>query len=41
MRDNHFKILQYNIRNQKDATMIPLLTNARIKDFDVLAIQEP
>jgi hypothetical protein len=36
-----FNILQYNVRNDRVTTMIPLLADSRIKDFDIIAIQEP
>lgn len=39
--DNYLNILQYNIRNQKDTTLVPLLADPDIQNFDVLAIQEP
>src|SRR5271154_4357783 len=35
------RILQYNVNHGKEATLIPLLRNATIKEFDILAIQEP
>jgi len=35
------KILQYNVNHGKEATVIPLLQDQRVKEFDILAIQEP
>lgn len=35
------KILQYNIRKGKDRTMVSLLEDPRIQDYDILAIQKP
>jgi hypothetical protein len=35
------RILQYNVNYSKEATLIPLLQDPRIKEFDILAIQEP
>jgi exonuclease III len=35
------RILQYNVNHGKEATLIPLLQDPRIKEFDILAIQEP
>ena len=40
MKDKTLKILQYNIRNQKNTIMTSLLAGERIQEFDVLAIQE-
>lgn len=40
-KEKHLSILQYNIRKQKATTLVPLLADANIQDFDVLAIQEP
>jgi hypothetical protein len=34
-------ILQYNVRKSKDIVMATLLRDAKIMDFDILAIQEP
>lgn len=33
-------ILQYNVRNDKVITMIPLLADKNIQDYDIIAIQE-
>ncbi len=33
-------ILQYNVRNEKIRTMISLLVNKNIQDYDVIAIQK-
>jgi exonuclease III len=42
MRDTtSLTILQYNVRNERVRTMIPLLADSNIQDFDVIAIQEP
>jgi hypothetical protein len=35
------KILQYNVNHGKEATIIPLLQDQRVKEFDILAFQEP
>ena len=35
------KILQYNVNHRKEATLIPLLQDTEIRDFDILAVQEP
>ena len=35
------KILQYNVNHGKEATLIPLLQDTEIRDFDILAVQEP
>jgi Endonuclease-reverse transcriptase len=35
------RILQYNINHGKEATLIPLLQDTNVQNFDVLAIQEP
>ena len=34
-------ILQYNVRNDRVSTMIPLLADSNIQDYDIIAIQEP
>ena len=34
-------ILQYNVRNDRLTTMIPLLADPRVQEYDVIAIQEP
>lgn len=34
-------ILQYNVRKNKKGVMIFLLADDRIRDYDILAIQEP
>ena len=36
-----FKMLQYNVRNEKTTVMMPLLADEKIKEYAVLAIQEP
>ena len=41
MSDNFLFILQYNIRKQKNTTMVSLLEDPRVREFDLLAIQEP
>ena len=42
MRDNNsLSILQYNVRNDRVSTMIPLLADEEIKSYDIIAIQEP
>lgn len=42
MRDTSFlTILQYNIKNDRVGTMIPLLANIYIQDYNIIAIQEP
>ena len=42
MTDTHFiNILQYNVRNDRVTTMIPLLADQRVQNYDVIAIQEP
>jgi hypothetical protein len=33
-------ILQYNVRNSKDDIMILMLANSKIRDYDILTIQE-
>jgi exonuclease III len=38
---SQLRILQYNVNHGKEATIIPLLRDTRIKEFDILAIQEP
>jgi hypothetical protein len=35
------KILQYNVNHGKEATIIPLLQDQQVKEFDILALQEP
>jgi hypothetical protein len=35
------RILQYNVNHGKEATLIPLLHDTSINEFDILAIQEP
>ncbi len=32
--------LQYNVRNEKICTMISLLVNKNIQDYDIIAIQK-
>ena len=34
-------ILQYNVRKSAKGTLIPLLSDKRTQDFDIIAIQEP
>ena len=34
-------ILQYNVRNDRVSTMIPLLADQNTQDYDIIAIQEP
>ena len=42
MKDTKFlSILQYNVRNDRVSTMIPLLAEKSIQDYDIIAIQEP
>lgn len=42
MKDNNYlNILQYNVRNDRVTTMIPLLADAATKKFDIIAVQEP
>ena len=42
MKDtNSINILQYNVRNDRVSTMIPLLADSNTQDYDVIAIQEP
>jgi exonuclease III len=38
---NGLRILQYNVMKSKDKVMASLLRDERIKEFDVIAIQEP
>ena len=38
---NYLQILQYNIRHEALSTMAPLLHDEKIRQFDILAIQEP
>ena len=38
---NTLRILQYNVNHGKEATLIPLLDEKRLNEFDFLAIQEP
>ena len=41
MRDNNtLFILQYNVRNDRVGTMIPLLADERTRSYDIIAIQE-
>ena len=37
---NNLLILQYNINNSKTKTMISLLNNEKIQEYDILTIQE-
>lgn len=42
MRDTKsLTILQYNVRNNRVSTMIPLLADTRIQNYNIIAIQEP
>src|SRR5271168_4181134 len=34
-------ILQYNVQKSKDKVMVPLFEDPRIRDFDIIAVQEP
>jgi hypothetical protein len=34
-------ILQYNVRNERVRTMILLLADSNIQDYDIIAIQKP
>ncbi|KAJ6436839.1 reverse transcriptase [Purpureocillium lavendulum] len=38
---NMLTILQYNVRKSKDTVMATLLRDPRIREYDILAIQEP
>ncbi|KAJ6436234.1 reverse transcriptase [Purpureocillium lavendulum] len=38
---NTLTILQYNVRKSKDTVMATLLRDPRIREYDILAIQEP
>ena len=40
IEQNTLKILQYNVNHGKEATLIPLLQDKEVCDFDILAIQE-
>jgi hypothetical protein len=35
-----FTILQYNVKNEKKETMMSLLIDSRIKEYDLLTIQK-
>ncbi len=35
-----FAILQYNVKNEKENTMMSFLIDSRIKDYDLLTIQK-
>jgi hypothetical protein len=35
-----FAILQYNVKNEKKNTMMSLLIDSRIKEYDLLTIQK-
>ena len=39
--ENTLTILQYNVRKSRDTVMATLLRDPRIKDLDIIAIQEP
>ena len=41
MSNTTLRILQYNVNHGKDATLVPLLHDTRVHEFDILAIQEP
>ena len=38
---NSLSILQYNVRNDRVSTMLPLLADPNTQDYDIIAIQEP
>lgn len=41
MKDtNSFILLQYNVRNDRAGTIIPLLADSRIQDYNIIVIQE-
>jgi hypothetical protein len=40
MTQSSLFILQYNVRNNKDDIMIFMLANSKIRDYDILTIQE-
>ena len=37
---NTLSILQYNVRNDRISTMISLLADSEVKNYDVIAIQK-
>jgi hypothetical protein len=41
MSNTTLRILQYNVNHGKEATLVPLLQDARVHEFNILAIQEP
>lgn len=41
MTGTTLRILQYNVNHGKDATLVPLLHDTSVNEFDILAIQEP
>jgi hypothetical protein len=41
MQTPHLRILQYNVNHGKEATLVPLLQDTNVDEFDILAIQEP
>jgi hypothetical protein len=41
MTNTPLRILQYNVNHGKDATLVPLLHDTSVNEFDILAIQEP
>ena len=41
MSENLLIILQYNIKNQKNSTIMSLFADPTVKNFDILAIQKP
>lgn len=38
---NNFQILQYNVQKRLNAVQIPLLNDPEVREFDILALQEP
>lgn len=41
MEGRSFRILQYNVRKEKDRVQAHLLEQPEVQDIDVIAIQEP
>ena len=35
------KILQYNVNKSKNKVLVGLLANLRVREFDIIAVQEP
>ena len=35
------KILQYNVNKSKNKVLTGLLTDPRVREFDIIAVQEP